>query len=159
MLRNRYLLAPALGAGLLCVASLASAAEPQPNPIANDFVAAVNAKDLKRVDSLLASDFVMPQRSADCPKEQTDRQCMLDHVQRTLFKQNAKLTLGMVKTEREITRANVTVTSKAIKSAGASKIEVTKEFITTPDGKIQSLITTLRTEDPETAKYKKRTSS
>jgi ketosteroid isomerase-like protein len=146
------------GASLLAVASAATAAEPRQSPIVNDFVAAINAKDSKRLESLLASDFVMSKRDPACPKQQSDRDCMITHAERTLFKNNAKLTVEAVTEEYEITRANVTLTSNAIRAKGVSKISVTKEFITA-DGKIQSVVTTLRTDDPNTAKYRKLTST
>ena len=146
------------GACLLLLTSGANAAEPRDNKAVADFVAAINSKDVTGLKALLADDFVMHKRDASCGAQVSDRDCMLAYLQRTLLKPNARLTVGMVKSEREITRANLTISSDAIRTAGVKQIAVTKEFVTT-NGKIQSILTTLRTEDPDTAAYKKRLSS
>jgi hypothetical protein len=146
------------GACLLFVALGANAAEPRGDTAVSEFVAAINAKDAMRLKALLADNFVMSKRDPTCGAQQNDRDCMVGHLQRTLLKPNARLTVETLKSEREITRANLSISSDSISTAGVKQIAVTKEFVIV-NGKIQSILTTLRTEDPETAAYKKRLSS
>lgn len=145
----------AIASLLVLATSSISAAQDQVSPVVKEFVAAVNAKDAKRLSELLAADFVMPQRDPSCSKHQSDRDCQIAQLQRTLLGSNGKLELGAVKSQREISRFNVTMTSDAIRAAGVSRIAATKEIVVA-NGKIRSLITTLRTEDSETKRYRQR---
>lgn len=138
----------------LAIPAIADAQDQTP-PVVKEFVAAINGKDAKRLSELLAADFVMPQRDASCPQQQSDRDCQLAQLQRTLLGSNGKIELATVKSQREISRFNVTLTSDAIRAAGVSRIAATKEIVIA-NGKIRSLITTLRTDDPETKRYKQR---
>jgi len=134
--------------------AVSAAAEYEQTPVVKEFITAMNGKDANRLGELLSNDFVMPQRDATCDQAQSDRDCQLVRL-RALLVANAKLDLGAVKSQREVTRFNVLLTSDAIRATGVSRVSATKEIVIA-NGKIQSLITTLRTEDPETARYKQR---
>jgi hypothetical protein len=158
MFRRRGVLGGLALFASVAAAMPADAAEQKLDPIVVEFIAAINGKNAKRLGDLLASDFVMPKRDANCSPQQSDRDCQIAAIERTLIATNAHLTVSTVKSEPEIVRANVSLTSDAIRAAGAERIAATKEFFIR-NGKIQSLITTLRTEDPATAAYDKRSRS
>ena len=143
-----------VGLIVLVVPSIAAAQEVTP-PVVKEFVAAINGNDLRRLRELFSADFVMPQRDASCPKQQSDRDCQIARLQRTLLGSNGKIELGSVKSQREISRFNVTLTSNAIRAVGVTRVAATKEAVIA-NGKIQSLITTLHTDDPDTKRYTQR---
>lgn len=125
-----------------------------PENVLHQYISAVNAGDLSRVRGLLAADFEMPQRWPPCAAEDLAIDCQLAKIKETLTDAKAVMEATNVRSTRDIVRANVTLTSDKIRASGPKRILVTDELLV-DDGKIRSIITTLRTEDPDTAAYKR----
>jgi len=137
-------------------ASSAVVADDRPPDVVKSFIAAVNAGNLSQVDALLApdSEFTMPQRWSGCSSGMSARQCQMAWIKHGFGGSGTRLEVSDVRNTREIVRVNVVVTSDPIRKAGADRILVTHEYIVT-NGRISSIIQVLRTEDPQTAAYKK----
>lgn len=133
----------------------ANAEQGEPRAVVEAFLAAVNEGDVDKVRGLLADDYQVLRRGAQCPEARSAAACEVEWVDRRLVQDGARLDVIDLRAEREIVRARLSVTGDSVRAARADRILVTKEFVV-EDGHIVSILPTLHTDDPQTAQYRRR---
>lgn len=130
----------------------------EPRTVVETFLAAVNEGDMVKVRSLLADDYQVLRRGAECPQTSDPVQCELAWIESQWVKDNAQLKTIDLRSEREVVRVSLAVSGDSIRASGADRILLTKEFIV-ENGRIQSMLPTLHNDDPQTAEYRKSTTA
>lgn len=130
----------------------------EPRTVVETFLAAVNEGDIAKVRDLLADDYQVLRRGAGCPRTSDPVLCELAWIESQWVKDNAQLKTIDLRSEREVVRVSLSVSGDSIRASGADRILLTKEFVV-ENGRIQSILPTLHSDDSQTAEYRRGTTS
>ena len=147
-----FLLALAL---LSAIATTAHAEEASPErETVRAYVQALNRGDLRAIEPLVSPSFEIADPEMKCaPSSSTPRDCHLRLRKETVIRNRERRTITTMRQQLEVVRANLMIESEAMKRAGIERILITEEFVV-DDGKVRSSRVTLRTEDPQTKRYR-----
>ncbi len=139
---------------LIATASLAQAEVESPEfETVKAYVRALNRGDLRAIEKLVSPAFEIADPEMNCAASRSPRECHLQLLKDSALRDRARRTITAMRQQLEVVRANLTIESKALKRAGIERILITEEFVV-DDGKIRSSRVTLRTEDPQTKRYR-----
>lgn len=117
------------------------------------YVQALNRGDLQAIEPLVSPNFEIADPEMKCEPSATPRECHLRLLKETVIRNRERRTITAMRQQLEVVRANLTIESEAMKRAGIERILITEEFVVDGD-KIRSSRVTLRTEDPQTKRYR-----
>ena len=119
--------------------------------VVNDYLTAINAGDFVAVEKLVDPNLIVTAYWGECRQRDHGASCFLHFSQREIAS-HTRLEPQMLKVERDIVRAKLSIASPEIDAKYGRPVIVTDEFQVS-QGKIISFVRTPHTEDPTTRRY------
>jgi hypothetical protein len=119
--------------------------------VVNAYLTAINTGDFDAIDKLVDPNMIVTANWGECRHKDHGASCFL-HLSQREISSHARLELQMLRVERDIVRAKLSIASAETDAKYGRPVIVTDEFLVSGD-KIVSFVRTPHTEDPITRKY------